>query len=353
MFWAEHFHRLSCVHTNGGKLHTNGCFILTELENNWVFFAVFLVCIFNLFWVTQPVHFGGPVSSYPIEGFTSFSKTFAFSLRILTWTVIIDSDTFKIFIQRLWIQVQNLGGMIKDSQVSLFKMFFLATDSNGMWFFSQGDWWVMLNILEHISEILLWHKIIVVVNMLLWVWSIMVIMKRLRLAFNRFGFSLLGWMMLLSFGLSLLSGMVFFCLFRSSLFMLRFMLALGFSLLFSFDWESFLLLSVVHRVKAVMMTHLTTGAVMSHGMLLRELMRWSKLGNELVKHFTMIIGVLLKILFMHIASIFILTESLVSLIFGLDISLVIIFGIDDLKLLMNLTVGIQLDKSSILDVVLL
>jgi hypothetical protein len=109
----------------------------------------------------------------------------------------------------------------------------------------------------------------------------------------------------------------------------------------------------MHRVKAVMMTHLTTGSVMSHGVLLRELMRWSKLGNELVKHFTMIIGVLLKILFMHIASIFILTESLVSLIFGLDIRLVIKFGIDDLKLLINLTVGIQLDKSSILDVVLL
>lgn len=79
-----------------------------------------------------------------------------------------------------------------------------------------------------------------------------------------------------------------------------------------------------------MVLMMTSGTVMSHGVLLRKRMS------------------------------FILTESLLNvtkfiLILCLDISLVvlldIIFGVDDLKLLINLRFGIQLDKRSILGVV--
>lgn len=66
--------------------------------------------------------------------------------------------------------------------------------------------------------------------------------------------------------------------------------------------------------------------------------------REFIIHFiTVIMGMLLKILLIHIA-VFLLTESLISLISGLDICLVIILRVNDLKFLINLTVGIQLDK---------
>ena len=109
-----------------------------------------------------------------------------------------------------------------------------------------------------------------------------------------------------------------------------------------------LFLSMMPRVDMITFIHLTTGAVVSQGVLLRKRMR------VIIMHLKSLIMrmLLLKILLIHVAMV-ILTESLVSLIFGLDISLVIIFRVNDLELLINLTVSIHLDKRSILDVVLL
>jgi hypothetical protein len=89
-------------------------------------------------------------------------------------------------------------------------------------------------------------------------------------------------------------------------------------------------MSLVQRVDMVLM--MTTGAVMSHGMLLLLRKRMSHILTEslltAIKH--------IVILCLHI--------SLVVLLH-------IIFGVDDLKLLINLRVGIQLDGRSILGAV--
>jgi hypothetical protein len=269
------------------------------------------------------VHFGSPVSGDIVLSLASSSQTFAFT-KILTWTVRIDSDVLEIFFQGLWIQVQDLVGVIEDSQVSLIMMFFFTSNSNGFWFLSLRDWRVILDIVEEFLKILLWENVTETMDMLLRIRIIVVIMKRLGLRFGPHDLGGCFVLFLFIFSNSLISMLVFgsFSL-RSRNFFTELSLLLR------------SLMSMVSRAHLVMMIHLATGAVLRKRM-------W-----ELVIHFTMVIWRLL----IHVA-VFILTESLVALILGLDITLVVKLGIDDLELLINLTVGTQLDKRSILDVVL-
>ena len=203
-------------------------------------------------------------------------------------------------------------------------MFFFTSLSNRFWFLSLRDWRVILDMVEHLLKILLWENVIDTMDMLLRISVIVVIMKRLGLRFGPHDLGGCFVLFLFNFSNSLISMLVLgsFSL-RSRNFFAELSLLLR------------SLMSMLPRAHLVMMIHLATGAVLRKRM-------W-----ELVIHFTMVIWRSL----IHVA-VFILTESLVALILGLDITLVIKLGIDDLELLINLTVGTQLDKRSILDVVL-
>jgi len=203
-------------------------------------------------------------------------------------------------------------------------MFFFTSLSNRFWFLSLRDWRVILDMVEHLLKILLWENVIDTMDMLLRISVIVVIMKRLGLRFGPHDLGECFVLFLFIFSNSLISMLVLgsFSL-RSRNFFAELSLLLR------------SLMSMLPRAHLVMMIHLATGAVLRKRM-------W-----ELVIHFTMVIWRSL----IHVA-VFILTESLVALILGLDITLVIKLGIDDLELLINLTVGTQLDKRSILDVVL-
>lgn len=323
MFWAVHFHILTNVHTNSSKLHTDGCFVLTEDKDWRVFLSVFLVGILDLSRMAKIVHFGSPVSGNIVLSLASSSDSLLFT-HILTWTVRIDSDVLEIFVQGLWIQVQDLVGVIEDSQVSLIMMFFFTSFSNGFWFLSLRDWRVILDMVKDCLKITLWENVTETMDMLLRILIIVVVMKRLGLRFGTHDLGGSSVLFLFIFSNSLISMLVFgsFSL-RSRNFFAELSLLLR------------SLMSMVPRAHLVMMIHLATGAVLRKRM-------W-----ELLIHFTMVRWRLL----IHVAVI-ILTESLVALILGLDITLVVKLGIDDLELLINLTVGTQLDKRSILDVVL-
>ena len=205
-------------------------------------------------------------------------------------------------------------------------MFFFTSLSNRFWFLSLRDWRVILDMVEHLLKILLWENVIDTMDMLLRISIIVVIMKRLGLRFGPHDLGGCFVLFLFIFSNSLISMLV---LGSFSLRSRNFFAELSLGLLLRS------LMSMVPREHLVMMIHLATGAVLRKRM-------W-----ELLIHFTMVRWRLL----IHVAVI-ILTESLVALILGLDITLVVKLGIDDLELLINLTVGTQLDKRSILDVVL-
>jgi hypothetical protein len=83
VFGAKHFEPFTFMHVRDGIFPASHGFVLTKRKDDGIIFALFLVGVEDLLWVTSIIHFGCKMYSNPVEWLTESTKRLSICLGVL------------------------------------------------------------------------------------------------------------------------------------------------------------------------------------------------------------------------------------------------------------------------------